>query len=1265
MIVIPEDFARALRVLKQRSGLSLRGLAAQLGRSDPVPTATLADWFSGKHLPTPASAKTLARLLGVLGQTDPVDVAEWLAALERIRVLPGPRAAEAAPFRGLACYEVEHADLFYGREDMVAELVALVSRRHAQGRPTVVVGPSGSGKSSLLRAGLIPALAESHILFTPGRDPLAALADASRTAAETSEPLLVVVDQAEELFTADIDQAQRIAFVEELCALAAGPEPSAVVVVGLRSDFYSPALVIPGLTEALQDGQLIVGPMSETDLRAVLTGPARRKNVSLDSGLVELLIREMAPAGGAPGASGAHDPGALPLLSHALLATWESGRRRTLTVDNYIAAGRIDGAIAKTAEDAYNALSPTQQEAARLLFLRLVRSDEDSGDTRRRVSLAEMDNVHQGDPSGDLAAALDHFVVARLLTVDDGSVEIAHEALLGAWPRLRGWLGADRTWLQLHQRLNTAARDWLASARDPEALDRGPLLQLTRTWVDGGRYDRDLSPVEREFLAESVRAAEAARVQEQRRSRRRTRLIALFVILVVLAGSVTAYARQERVTGDRERTQALSRLVADESNRLRGHDVSLAMQLSLAAYDISPTPEAASSLLDATGVTAETRFGPDPGAEAAAFATAGSLVAIGTRQGPVRLVRFAAGDTPAAVGAPFPGTPSAATAMSFGNHGAVLASAAEDGRTWLWNTADPEHPSLLATLAGIGQPIDAVGLSPDGSVLAEGTHSGVVLVWKVADLTHSTAPVAVLNAFGNHVTTLAFSPDGSVLAVSGYDFTTRLWRMTRPDHPDPLASITTSGTRIFGLAFSPDGRVLAGGAAAGHDVYLWDVTDPSHPSRRGAPLAGPGSWVNSVAFSPDGRTLAAGSADGQLWLFDVASGRAVAQLPHTQPVSEVAYRDDGTPLTLTVDDGALHWWRLPGPIVAGFADSVYSIEFGADGRRFAVVPGVGENTASIWDTTSAHHPVRLGTPIVGTAGPGEFSGGGDLTADGTVLYLGTADGSVQTWDVTDPGHPARTELTRTASDLIESVAVQPGGSLLAATSDDGTFSLLSIADPRHPVPVAKIMPSSKTPLYAVAFSPDGRTLAVDSTDHHSYLYDVSRSASPMLVSTLGGFAATAYSAAFDSTGHTLAVGSADGTIGLWNVTDPRHPVQLGRRLIGPIGYIYALAFAPGRPVLAASGSEDGEIWMWDIADPSHPSHTVTLAGSTNGVYTLVFSPDGRTLVAGETDDAAQFWGDDVAAARTWICSVIGESITPELWAQYVPGTEFRPVCAGH
>lgn len=1267
LIATPADFARALRVLRQRAGLSLRGVAAALGGSNAVPVATLADWFSGTHLPTPSAAKTLTQLLQALGQTDPVDVGEWLAALERVRVPPGPRPSTAAPFRGLACYEPEHAGLFHGRDGLVAELLELVAVRHGRGLPTVVVGPSGSGKSSLVRAGLIPALAAGssglcdavlrHLVLTPGRDPMAELAVLREAATDT--PLLVVVDQLEELFTSGADEADRRSFVQTLCQAAAEPAAPVIVVFVLRADFYTQALQIPELAEAGRGGQLIVGPMSEPELRRVLTEPARSANIALESGLVELLLREMAPAGGT---DGGHDPGALPLLSHALLATWEAGRRRTLTVEHYLATGGIQGAIAKTAEDAYDALTESQKEAARALFLRLVRSTPDSGDTRRRISDAEAAEILAD--SADTAAVLDQFVVARLLTVDEHSIGIAHEALVGAWPRLRSWLDADRAWLRLRDRLTVAAQEWVESGRDPETLDRGPLLQLTRTWAEERGHRNSLTAVEREFLTRSIGQVEAAKDRERRRTRRRSRLIALFVVLLALSGSVAAYGRQQQVTRDREQSQALSRLVADESNRLRDHNVTLSMQLALAAYDIAPTQEALSSVLDSTGICAETTIGPASGVDSEAFTVAGSLVAVGTAKGQVRLVRFAANKGPEYVGAPLPVSGDAVVAVASDRAGNVLAAAGKSGELRVWMVSDTRHPTLIADLPSGGAAPTALALSPNGQMLAEGTAAGTVALWAVSDLVHATRPAATLHAFSAHVDDLTFSPDSSLLAAAGYDFSTSLWRVTRADTPQPLDTVKTPTTRIFSVAFSPDGRTLAGGAAAGHEVYLWDVTDPTKPWLRGQPLSGPTSWVNSVAFSPDGRSLAAGSSDGQLWLFDVASGRSISQLPHPQPVSEVRYLADGTPLTLTVDDGVLHQWHVPGPVLTGAADSVFDVEFGSDGHRLVIAPGAADNTVTLWDTSSVHQPRALGAPITGLPDPAKFSGSAAFSADGGNLYLGTLNGYVQHWDVADPPHPNLTGSTATATDLIESLSLDPAGHLLAVASDDGTVHLVNVADAAHPIPVAGIALPSKVPVYQAVFSSNGKLLAAASEDHQAYLYDVSTPARPTLLAALGGFSSAAYSVTFDGSGRLMAVGSADSTVGLWNVTDPRHPVSVGRRLVGPIGYAYALAFAPGRDVLAVGANEDGQIWMWDVHDPAHPTQVATLSGPAGGVISLAYGPDGASLVAGGVNHTVQLWDADLADARSWICSNVGEGITPTLWAQYVPGADFHAVCPG-
>ncbi len=395
--------------------------------AEPVSSSTLGGWFSGSHLPTPKLVKNnvVFALLGVCGESDPVEVKEWLAALERVRCLPGPRPADSPPpFRGLAVYEPEHAEYFCGRQELTAELMELVTRGNLQGTPLIVVGPSGSGKSSLLRAGLIPTLCRddpsaagvrwSYLLFTPGAGPVLELAtqlagligespdslhatlledpqscaDMIRgvsalgpSGAVLNHQVLIVVDQFEELFASCVDETQRHIFIQSLCAAAAIPagtsdlagtapsQPSALVVLGMRADFYPQALRVPQLVPVFQGAQLVVGPMTEEELRQAITEPARKANLSLEPGLVEVLLHDLVPAGTHPVDGAAHEPGALPLLSHALLATWAQAKGRTLTKEHYRATGRIRGAVAKTAEAAFAGLvTLEQQKIARRLF---------------------------------------------------------------------------------------------------------------------------------------------------------------------------------------------------------------------------------------------------------------------------------------------------------------------------------------------------------------------------------------------------------------------------------------------------------------------------------------------------------------------------------------------------------------------------------------------------------------------------------------------------------------------------------------------------------------------------------------------------------------------------------------------------------------------------------------------------------------------------------------------------------------------------------
>lgn len=457
------DFARSLRVLRTGAGLSIRDLARKLEKLavNAPSTATLGGWFSGSHLPTPKLLPVIPLVLEVCGETDPDEVRQWMAALGRVRLLPGPRPDSVPPYRGLAAYQPEDAEIFRGRDALIASLIELAARRHAAGGPVIVVGPSGSGKSSLLRAGLIPAVERGHppfdaapwryALCTPGSRPLYELARqitllAGGTPGTIAEKLLedpesagtllrapdaagsrllIVVDQFEEVFTADVDDDQKHAFIRASCSTAREPSDSRpLVALGLRADFYLSAVGVPELVQALQDSQLVVSTMSEAELRQAITEPIRKARLGIEDSLVELLLRELAPAG-RPRSGAAHEPGTLPLLSHALLATWEHAKARTLTVEHYHETGGIRGGVAQTAEAAFTALQETQRDIARRLFVRLVRIEDGSSDTRRKAPLAELLGAYSGTEAAGLQEVLDHFVVARLLTVDDQSAEIS------------------------------------------------------------------------------------------------------------------------------------------------------------------------------------------------------------------------------------------------------------------------------------------------------------------------------------------------------------------------------------------------------------------------------------------------------------------------------------------------------------------------------------------------------------------------------------------------------------------------------------------------------------------------------------------------------------------------------------------------------------------------------------------------------------------------------------------------------------------------
>jgi WD40 repeat protein/energy-coupling factor transporter ATP-binding protein EcfA2 len=1276
-----EEFVAELNRLLARSRMSRRALARELARSGlpaiPAPS-TVASWFQGGHLPTPALTSAFGAMLLLLGVDAADDHGAWLDALGRVRVSPGPRPASSpAPYRGLFPYEAEDARFFAGRDALVAQLLLHVRQRSASGDITVVVGPSGSGKTSLLRAGLIPALTQGdppapYFTMIPGHSPLGQLtADLSARhdqyqegSVESPQPL-IIVDQFEQLFVACRDRAEQGAFLDALASAAANDTsgPGAMVVLALRSDFYTRALELPVLLEALQRSQLVVGPMSDAELRQAVTEPADRAGVALQPGLIDVILRDLTPLRSRTAKDAAHEAGALPLLSHALFKTWEIARSKTLTIDHYRASGGIEGAVAKTAENAFGALgTPERQDLARGMFLRLIQSSDDQIYTRRRVTWTEILDLGSADEDAR-QDVLDRFIAARLVTADEDFVEISHEALLSAWPRLTEWVDADQGWQPIHQRLRAAAAQWVEGGRLAEGLYRGGLLQSIQDWAYARGYLRELSRVERQFLDASASQRADEESLARRQTRRRYQLTTLVVVLAVIAASGALIVRQQQAAAARQKqtaavaqAQALSRLIADKADRLRGSDPALAIQLSLVAYRTAETPEARSSLLNSTSIPVGTRLRAPVGkAKSLALSRAGQIAA-GTDKGDVQLWKNT-GDSNPLPGRVLKGNGSSMIKVAYSSDGNHLAGADKKGSVLAWDLADPAKPA--ATLGHLNQEAASIAWSQDGKTVF--AASGNLISLLRTDREPTTNPVTITAGLAA-IKMIALSPNGRTLAAGSADSNVYIWDIAEPSAPVRLATLTEPNSQIFSVGFSPDSATLAAGTAAEHSIYTWDVHDPVHPQTIGPPLIGPSSWINCVSFSPDGKTLAAASSDSRLWTFDLRSRRSLGTFPHPSPLITTSFTSSNRVVTLATD-GVLRAWSLPGPIIGGANDSVFALSFNAAGSKLGIAAGAADNTLSVWSTADSHSPLPQGPPLANPPDTAKLSGSGVVTPDGTKFAAGTVHGDIVIWNISDSEIASMlAPPLHVADDQIEGLAASADGSRIAASADDGTVRIIEVGHGAD----ARVQSSLRAPeaglIYQAAFSPSGHLVAAASINNDIYLWDVGDRQNPKLLATLSGLNSSALSVAFSPDGTMLAVGAADGTVRLWNVADPNKPSPIGRPLSGPVGYIYGMAFRPNSRVLA-TGSTDSTVWLWDLTDPNHPDHLATLTGSDQGILAVAFSPTTDLLAAGGHDRAVRLWNTEPTIAAAWICKASGDAITPEEWSQYVPELPFTAPCA--
>ncbi|WP_187414683.1 caspase, EACC1-associated type [Nonomuraea sp. PA05] len=1176
-----------------------------------------------------------------------------------------------SPYQGLAAFGPDDADYFFGRTELTRVLVDRVAQQVATGELLVVTGPSGSGKSSLLRAGLVSSLRCSPgteiAVLTPGSDPVGTLAarfadldgthPADLRARLAGDPgalavlfeqalgdrqAVVIVDQFEEVFTACADEEPRRVFIQALHELAG----RAAVVIGVRADFFGHCAAHGQLVPALGRA-VVVGPMTPAQLRQSIEGPARQAGLTLQPGLIELILEDL---GHDPGDTEPRPGGAamLPLLSHALLVTWQHREGSVLTMAGYRATGGIRQAIARTADATHDHLDLHGRQSARLLLTRLVRLGEGQDDTRRVLPLSDLLPAADSPQHATTREVLDRFVRARLLTVHADTAQIAHEALIRAWPQLRLWIETDRTTLLIHQQLGEDAADWTRHGRDPAFLYRGTRLsaahEAATLWrTDPGRYPA-LTDHTREFL----RAGQGAATR--RALRWRLSLITLVVLLIMSAAGfgATTYMAADAA---QERARALSRQLAAQSENIGDTDIDLSRRLSTAAWHVAPTDEARLSLLKQ--LHDPERAILRQGVAFVRFDKAGSRLVTSNGDG---VLRFWDGHTGGAIPV-FTGLAAEASRMEINEDASRVLTVSQTGVARLWNAV---------TGAPIGAPVEGAagtpypGFSPDGSLLAVSGGADAVRVVDTA-----TGKVSVtLSGLEDGTVLVAFSRDGSRVVTSSAR-AAQLWDLATGE---PIATVSrgrswqahfdqfnADGSRWAMLAgdglslrdgvtgreietltpsgefgFSPDGsRLLVLGKTAqlrdaatgdliaqlGKTGYTVFSPDGSRMATAGpgvlkvwetssgkllAALQGHTGQIDDMKFSPDGSRLASAGSDRTVRLWDVRDGEAVATMAEQAgQLRQVVFSPDGALLASTYDDSDVRLSDAKtGEVItflAGHEGAVYDLTFSPDSTR--LVTTAADGTARMWDTTTTRATTYQGHEALvhGVA----------VSPDGARLATVGWDGTAKLWS--GGGPPVTHEHGK---GRLYAVAYDHDGSRVAVSGHSGVVEILDARTGRTVTELA----GHSGPVKAAAFRPDGSRVATVGDDGDVRLW---KSAGGASIAVVPGGNGPVLSAAYHPDGSRLATGDYNGGVSLRDGGTGRPVLSLR----GHMGAVYAVAFSPDGSRLA-SGGHDGIIRLWD---PATGKLVVTLKGHTGPVYGLDFSPDGARLASAGKDGTVKLW----------------------------------------